>query len=336
MKKLSLSWIFDFLLIVVLIFGAYFRLIGPNWTLDELWLGLTGRGEIPVLVSDWDQSQHLHPDERFLTMVSTSIAPATGCRDEGLSVFDCPNSQKQWLSISQYFDTENSPLNPANRGYTFFVYGTLPLFLVRYVAELTGMTGYDEIALVGRQMSALIDLGSVFLLYLIASRLYGRRVGLLAAAFSALAVTQIQQSHFYTVDNFPTFFMLLAAYFALDVVQAGRMRVDGTGGGWESALRGLLTSRLFRASIFFGLATGMAMASKLNAAPVAGLLPLALLIHFWKSLKEPEDLEVPEDLEEPEEVKASSAPSASLWFLCPLCLLWFLCPLWPLCPFPIS
>jgi YYY domain-containing protein len=301
MKKPSLSWIFDFLLIVVLIFGAYFRLIGPNWTLDELWLGLTGRGEIPVLVSDWDESQHLHPDERFLTMVSSAISPVTGCSDAGLSVSDCPNSQKQWLSISQYFDTEKSPLNPANRGYTFFVYGTLPLFLVRYVAELTGMTGYDEIALAGRQMSALIDLGSVFLLYLIASRLYGRRVGLLAAAFSALAVMPIQQSHFYTVDNFPTFFMLLSAYFALDVAQAGRMRVDGLGGGWEAALRGLLTSRLFRASIFFGLATGMAMASKLNAAPVAGLLPLALLIHFWKSLQEPEDFEEPEDSEGPDE-----------------------------------
>ncbi len=288
MKKLSFSWLFDLLLILVLIFGAYFRFIGPNWTLDELWLGLTGRGQIPALLSDWDESQHLHPDERFLTMVSSAISPVKGCDDPGLSAWDCPLEQKQWISIGEYFDTANSPLNPANRGYGFFVYGTLPVFLVRYVAEFTGMTGYDEIALAGRQMSALFDLGSIFLVYLIASRLYRRRVGLLSAAFYALAVMPIQQSHFYTVDNFPTFFMLLSAYFALDVVLAGRMRVDGLGTGWGAALRGILTSDLFRASIFFGLATGMAIASKLNAAPVAGLLPLALLLHFWRVSREPE------------------------------------------------
>lgn len=291
------SLLLDISLLVVLLVGAYFRLIGPNWTLDQLWLGLTGQAEMPVLVSDWDQSQHLHPDERFLTMVSSSISLVKGCNLPELSVRDCPNDQKQWISVSEYFDTANSPFNPNNRGYGFYVYGTLPLLLVGLVGELTGMTGYDEIALVGRQMSALIDLGSVFLLYLLASRLYGRRVGWLAAAFSALAVMQIQQSHFYTVDNFPTFFILLAAYFALDVSLTGRMRVEREG-GWAGVARSILTSGLFWYSILFGLATGMAMASKINAAPVAGLLPLALLLHFWRTKDEPLDESLPSEMDE--------------------------------------
>ena len=46
---------------------------------------------------DWDQGQHLHPDERFLTMVETAIVP--------------PHS------IAEYFDTARSPLNPANHDY---------------------------------------------------------------------------------------------------------------------------------------------------------------------------------------------------------------------------
>ena len=29
-------------------------------------------------------------------------------------------------SLAQYFDTQNSTLNPHNRGYGFYVYGTLP------------------------------------------------------------------------------------------------------------------------------------------------------------------------------------------------------------------
>ena len=48
---------------------------------------------------------HMHPDERFLTMVGTAI--------------DWP------ASLSEYFDTASSPLSPANRGHEFFVYGTL-------------------------------------------------------------------------------------------------------------------------------------------------------------------------------------------------------------------
>src|SRR5215203_2259145 len=81
------------------------------------WLRLSG--------VNWDQGTHLHPDELFLTMVATDI---------------------RWpLSIGEYFDTNRSPLNPTNVGRPFFVYGTLPLFVVRSVAEGLGMSGYGEI-----------------------------------------------------------------------------------------------------------------------------------------------------------------------------------------------
>lgn len=312
-RRRSLSFLYDILLIVILLVGAYFRLIGPNWSLEQVWMGLTGQAEFPALVSDWDQSQHLHPDERFLTMVSNSISPIKGCSLPEVPLQDCPNSEKQWITPAEYFDTLNSSLNPNNRGYGFYVYGTLPLFIVRYAGEFLGMTGYDEINLVGRQVSALVDIGSVFLLYLIASRLYGLRVGLLAAAFSALAVGQIQQSHFYTVDNFPTLFILLAAYFSLDIALARRMRAevsDSPAGAWGRAFGGLFTSGLFWNSILFGLATGMAMASKLNAAPVAGLLPLALLIHFWRTKDQLAEAPEPPAESASPEIRDSASESA--------------------------
>ena len=140
----SKDWIFDLLLIVILLVGVYFRFTGVKW----------------------DDGTHLHPDERFLTMVETSLAPVN--------------------SLADYFNTSVSTLNPANRGYTFFVYGTLPIFIVRYVGEAIKQTGYDQIDIVGRQLSALADLLTVFLVYLIGRRLYNRRVGLLAAAFAGL------------------------------------------------------------------------------------------------------------------------------------------------------
>jgi len=191
---------------------------------------------------DWDEEQHLHPDERFLTMVESSLEPVQ--------------------SVAEYFDTGSSTLNPHNRGHGFYVYGTLPIFIVRYIAEWYGQSGYGNVYLVGRLLSTIADVLTVFVVFLVGSRLYNHRVGLIAAAFSACAVLQIQQSHFFTVDTFITFFTLLTFYFAVKIVTAKDERVN------------LVTYLLF------GVALGMAVASKINAIPVAMTLPLAALVQW--------------------------------------------------------
>ena len=83
------------------------------------------------------------------------------------------------------------------------------------------LTSYGEIVKVGRALAMLFDLGSVLMVFLIARRLFDARVGLLAAAFSALAVMQIQQSHFFVDPIFSTFFALLALYWAVRAAQGG-------------------------------------------------------------------------------------------------------------------
>jgi 4-amino-4-deoxy-L-arabinose transferase-like glycosyltransferase len=218
-------WLTLFLLIAILAGGSYLRYVGL----------------------DWDSEQHLHPDERFLTMVESSLVPVQ--------------------NLNTYFDTSISTLNPNNQGHGFFVYGTLPIFLVRYLAEWLGFTGYGSVYLIGRSLSALMDLFSVIVAFFIGTRLFGRRVGLLAAAFSSFAVLQIQQSHFFTVDTFITFFSLLGIYFAVEVALSKRDRIN------------------LSPYLLFGLALGMAVASKINAAPLAMTLPLAALLH-WYSLSE--------------------------------------------------
>lgn len=56
----------------------------------------------------WGENQPIHPDEEFLRQVTAAV---------------------RWPESWQlYLDTVRSPLNPYNRGYGFFVYGTLPLF----------------------------------------------------------------------------------------------------------------------------------------------------------------------------------------------------------------
>jgi YYY domain-containing protein len=269
------AWLYDLALVAILLVGTYFRVIGLNW----------------------DEDQHLHPDERFLTMVETGLQ-VKKCAEPSTPVEVCPPEQKRWLSFSDYFNTATSPLNPHNRGYGFFVYGTLPIFAVRYAAEWLNQTGYDQVHLVGRQLSAAADLGTIVLLYIIVTRLYGRRAALLAAAFSALAVLQIQQSHFFTTDTFTNFFMFLAIYFAVEIA-IGRWihkKVNPSTDDTKStevaspdkpsikhhALY-FIQDPLTLLSMAFGFALGMAVACKINAAVLAVMLPGAFFIRAFSA-----------------------------------------------------
>jgi len=218
---------------------------------------------------DWDEGTHLHPDERFLTMVVGDI--------------ESPDS------LALYLDTENSPLSPYNQGYGSFFYGTLPIFLVRYAGEWADRacaeapsplaqaavwvflgadgecspgtyTGYGGVHLVGRLLSALVDLGALVVLFFIGRRLYGPGVGVLAVALGALAVLPIQQSHFFTVDTFAQFFVVVALYFAIRASQTG---------GWG-------------AFALAGLAGGLSVACKMSTWPTALIVGLAGVLWWSK------------------------------------------------------
>lgn len=191
---------------------------------------------------NWDDSQHLHPDERYLTMVVTGI--------------QLPSS------IGDYFDTAGSSLNPENRGYDNFVYGTFPIFTVKALADLTGLDGYDEVTLLGRALSALMDLVSIFLLFVVGRRLYGTRVALLGSLLLACAVTGIQQSHFFTVDTFTNVPVLLAMLGAILIT-------EGAG---------------LPAFLLAGAAFGLSVAGRINMAPFAAIIALAGGLRFARAL----------------------------------------------------
>jgi YYY domain-containing protein len=181
---------------------------------------------------DWDEHQHLHPDERFLTMVENSL---------------------EWpKSFADYLTSDVNPLNPYNRGHGAYVYGLLPLITAKFVGQVVGKTGYDGIYLVGRALSGVMDLLCVLLVYLTAKRLYGTKPALVGAFLLAVTVLNIQQSHYFTVDTSTTLYVTLALYMAVRVAQ---------GEGWKSTV-GL--------AIAFGLAVA-AKISVLSFLLVIGL-----------------------------------------------------------------
>ncbi len=145
---------------------------------------------------------------------------------------------------------------------------------------------------VGRPLAGLFDLLTILVLYAVASKLYDKRVGLLAAAFSAFAVLQIQLSHFFTVDLFANFFIWLALYFGVKIAGQGFRGPTTAPSNDETSQPAapplLITHYLFPflrhplliPILLFGLITGAAAASKISAFPIAFFLPVAVAIYF--------------------------------------------------------
>ena len=237
------------LLILVLAIGAYFRFTGLNW----------------------DENYHLHPDERFLTIVT---------------------SQLQTVSNPlAYLKTSESTLNPYNAGQSFYVYGNFPMTVIRYLAEWItqvcslfpgdgtpdtalcayNFTAYDGVHLLGRLLSGLVDLVSVLFIFLIGRRLYDWRVGLLGSLLLALSVMSIQQSHFFTMDNWAAALTTFTLYTAVRAAGLGDKEAS-----WK-----------MRWWLLFGLGLGLTVASRINVAPLAGISVLAAIIwlhqrgHEW-------------------------------------------------------
>lgn len=190
---------------------------------------------------NWDQGTHIHPDERFLTMLGTGVSLPS--------------------SIFQYFDPATSPLSPYNNSsYGAMVYGMLPVTLNKVLALVFQNGDFGGFTIQGRALSALADIGTLVFVYLIVRLLAGRgilpaRVAYLAAAFYAIAVFPIQTSHFFTVDTFLNFFAWASLYFALRYA---------FGGAWLAVVAS-------------GVLLGFSLASKVTGVYMAPLIVYFLI-----------------------------------------------------------
>ncbi|MEM7798928.1 MAG: DUF2298 domain-containing protein, partial [Chloroflexota bacterium] len=121
--------------------------------------------------------------------------------------------------------------------------------------------GYDGVHLVGRLLSGLVDLIAILFTFLIGRRLYDSRVGLIASFLMTTAVMPIQQSHFYTMDNWASALTTIAIYIAILAAD------DGLNIRWWA---------------LFGLFLGLTVASRINVAPLALIAGVAGLIWLGK------------------------------------------------------
>ena len=144
--------------------------------------------------------------------------------------------------------TVESRLNPQ-----WFNYGSLPLYTLaawKWIAAPFADKDWNlfDLRFPGRNFAAIADTITVFFVFLLASRLVGdRRAGLLAALLTALAVIHIQNAHYTAVDAPMTMFIVATVYFSTRLVQE-RKQSD---------------------ALLSGLMLGLAIATKVSAAPVA-------------------------------------------------------------------
>ncbi len=232
---------------------------------------------------DWDDYNHYHPDERYITWVATSI---------------------EWPdSLSTAFDPHASSFNPfywpsgaTSAGVVLeqdqprrYAYGHLPLymgvaatrlmedlkptlgrilpesgFLVQDVLNFAERNEFRHLTVVGRALTALVDTLSVLLIFILGRQLFGVWVGVLGATFALLTVMFLQLARFFTVDAYLTFFALLTITlltFALNEKASRRKRI-----------------------IFILLAAtsiGLAVGSKFTG--ILLIIPLAVTVLFQKS-----------------------------------------------------
>ena len=188
---------------------------------------------------EWDSGYPFtpHPDERAILMRVGELAlPSPG-------------------EVGDLLDADRSPLNPR-----WFPYGSFPLYLLKgFQGLLSALPGVEihDLRVLGRALSALADTATVGLVYLLGARLYGRREGLLAAIFVALAVLHVQLSHFFAVDTIMAVCAVAALYLLARVAREGRARD----------------------SLAAGVVIGLGIATKVTLMPIYGAFVMAHAIY---------------------------------------------------------
>ena len=163
--------------------------------------------------------------------------------------------------LGSLFNAERSTWNPR-----WFPYGSMPMYalsVLRSAASTLAGAELQDLRPMARAISALADVGTVAMVFVLGARVYGRAVGLLAATLTALAVLHVQLSHFFAVDTLAALFSVAALFFLYRVARHGRLS--------DSILAGVLI--------------GLGLATKVSLFPIVAAYGVAHLLHVMGALE---------------------------------------------------
>ncbi|MEZ4593358.1 MAG: phospholipid carrier-dependent glycosyltransferase [Chloroflexota bacterium] len=242
---------------------------------------------------DWDDYHHYHPDERYITWVATTIEwPADW--QAAFSPSDSSFNPFYWPPEAESDGIEVLQDQPRD-----FAYGHVPLYLgvlatrlaervgpslaplfpedwlfTRDILNQAGLVEFRHLTAVSRLLTAIFDLGTVWLVFLLGRQLFSPQVGLLAAAFLAVNVMHIQLAHFFISDPYQTFFTVAALLFLIKAIGHRGHREKTDNRSPLTNYRKLINVYWILASVCIGLAVG----SKFSA--ILLVFPLMLAARF--------------------------------------------------------
>jgi len=160
-----------------------------------LFLTLIG-GVLRFYNINWDRGYNFHPDERNIDAAVSRIS---------------------------FFDS----MDPE-----FFAYGGLPVYLYRSTAEIMSsytndpswLHDWGKINIIGRSFSALFSTLTIIAIYKLGSKLFDRKVGVLAAAFATFSPGLIQLAHFGITENFLTLMVTLICIYSLKFLDEAKIK----------------------------------------------------------------------------------------------------------------
>ena len=187
---------------------------------------------------NWDDgfSWTPHPDERAIMFKVVELS------FPGLS------------DLSLLMDADESPWNPG-----WFPYGSFPLYLLKIAGSVSAFfidIDPNDLRVTGRAVSALADVATIVLVYVIGATWRSRIVGLLASALVAISVIHIQLSHFFAVDTLMALLCVATLFFLIRVARFSKPRD----------------------SILAGLFLGLGLATKNSIAPILAAFFVAHII----------------------------------------------------------
>lgn len=182
-----------------------------------------------------------------------------------------PDERKK-LNVVMGMSLSKLDLNP-----NWFLKGTLQFYVIGAALKAFSFAGltklkpilfyfdnpkeYGKLYLVGRSVTILISILSIYLIYLIGKNAFNYKVGLLASFLTAILPAHVVNSIYMKTDIPMTFWVLLAFLFSLKIVHTGA----------------------FKYYLLTGLAIGFATATKYTAVPAIFLLPISHYLYFKNS-----------------------------------------------------
>ncbi len=218
--------------------------------IDFILIGIVLLGfSLRVYNYNWDNSNLLHPDERFMVMTLNDI---------------------HFTGIDNYFDVKQSTLSPANNDKGGYIYGTFPLFFMKAVTETFHEIGYPKAGVFARLITAMVDSINILVVFLLAKELFSKnkgKVAHIAALIYSITIFVVQQSHFYTVDTYYLFWISIALFVLIKLIKT--------------------SSNQILISTILGIVFGLTLASKASAIIFMVPISLGFFYRFTKDFKSP-------------------------------------------------